>query len=377
MTRIVLHPVVRLSAALLWLVSPVSAEKASVKTSARTDTVAAGRLLVETLHSPSLENTVTGEDPERTVAVYLPPSYDTSPEKRYPMLLLLHGIEDTETEWTRAWYDTEDPWGTLERLMNRGVAAGRLQEMIVVMPDQKTKAGGSMYSNSSVTGRWEDFTVSDLVRWADGRFRTLARAESRGITGHSMGGYGAIMLGMKRPDVFSVVYAMNPALLGWAGDLSLGNPAFRTVLDRRGWDDFEHFYEAALVCVAQAFSPNPERGPFYVDFPFKVEGGELVPDGDAFASWEARMPIHIAELYRENLLQLRGLRFDSGTEDEFTHIPVTSRQLSRVLTELEVPHIFEEYNGDHRNRMWGRTGRLYTEVLPWFSLLLESDPGAR
>ena len=72
-------------------------------------------------------------------------------------------------------------------------------------------------------------------------------------------------------------------------------------------------------------------------------------------------------------LRLRGLRFDSETEDEFSHIPTTSRDLSRLLTDIGVPHVFEEYNGDHRNRLWGRTGRINTEVLPWFSLLLEAD----
>ena len=50
------------------------------------------------------------------------------------------------------------------------------------------------------------------------------------------------------------------------------------------------------------------------------------------------------------------------------------RAFSKRLTELGVPHIFEEYNGDHRNRLWGETGRLYTEVLPWFSLLLAAEP---
>ena len=160
---------------------------------------------------------------------------------------------------------------------------------------------------------------------------------------------------------------MNPGLMGWPEELE---PAFRDVLKRRGWSDLGHFFEGAVICIAQALSPNPERPPFYADFPFRLEGDELVPDS-AFASWEARFPVYVAELCRENLLQLRGLRFDSGTEDQYPHIPATSRELSRVLTGLGVPHIFEEYNGDHRNRLWGRTGRLYTEVLPWFSLLLE------
>ncbi len=331
-----------------------------------------GRLVVESVHATALEDTVTGEDPDRTVAVYLPPAYFTQRERRFPTLYLLHGIGDTESVWTSAWDGPDDPWGTVARLLDRGIAAGRLSQMIVVMPDQRTLAAGSFYSDSSVTGRWEEFTARELPAWVDGRYRTLARAESRGIAGHSMGGYGAIMLGMKHPDVFSVVYGMSPAILGWGSDLTKDNPAWRTVLHRGGWQELEGFYERGFIAVAQAFSPNAGKPPFFVDFPFRVDAeGALVPAEPAHSQWQERFPVHIADRYRANLLKLSGLRFDTGSEDQFAHIPETSREFSRVLTAHGVPHVFEEYNGDHRNRLWGRTGRLYNEVLPWFSLLLE------
>lgn len=325
------------------------------------------------VHGSSLEQNVTGEETRRTVAVYLPPGYEASPQRRYPVLYLLHGIMDTESEWTRAWYDQDDPWGTVARLMDRGIAVGRLQPMLVVMPDQKTRAAGSFYVNSSATGNWETFTAHELVDWIDHHYRTLSRAASRGIAGHSMGGYGALVLGMKYPKRFSVVYAMNPAAMGWSSDLGTTNPAFRNVIERSDFSELEGFYEPAIICLAQAFSPNPASPPFFADFPFRLDGDSLVPNEPAYSKWEARFPATMARQYVDNLKQLAGLRFDSGYEDQFTHIPVTSRELSRQLTELGVPHIFEEYNGDHRDRMWGRTGRLYTEVLPWFSLLLEAD----
>jgi len=334
-----------------------------------------GRLVVETIHFAALEDTVTGEDPNRTVAVYLPPSYFTERERRFPTLYLLHGIGDTETVWTRAWNEPDDPWGTVARLLDRGIAAGRLAEMMVVMPDGKSRAGGSFYADSKVSGHWEELIVGQLPAWVDRRYRTLARAESRGIAGHSMGGYGAIMAGMKHPDVFSAVYAMNPATLGWGADVSHENPAFGTVLERGGWNELKGFYEYGVIAIAQAFSPNPQKPPFFVDFPFRPDaGGTMIPAEPAHSQWEEHFPLVIAHRYRDHLLRLRGLRFDTGNDDEYTHIPPTTREFSRLLTDLEVPHVFEEYNGDHRNRLWGRTGRLYTEVLPWFSLLL--DPQA-
>jgi enterochelin esterase-like enzyme len=333
-----------------------------------------GRLVNEKIHGVSLEKNVTGEQIDRSVAIYLPPSYDRAPFKRYPVIYLLHGIGDTEKEFTVAWKNQTETWGTIQGLMNQGIAERRFGEMIIVMPDQRTNAFGSFYVNSSATGNWEDFTCKDLVNYIDGKYRTIAKPESRGIAGHSMGGYGAITLGMKHPEIFSVVYAMNPAILGWAKDFNLENPAFKLPLKAKSLDELMNggLYAIGTVTVAQAFSPNPNRPPFYADFPFTEADGKLQPAQPAFSRWEENFPVNMVKKYRANLLKLRGLRFDSGYEDEFLFIPPNSRALSAELTGNGIEHIFEEYNGDHRNRLHGRTGRLYNEVLPYFWLLLES-----
>lgn len=333
-----------------------------------------GRLVLEKVHGAALEKNVTGESADRNVAVYLPPSYAASPNKRYPVVYLLHGIGDTEKEFTVAWKNQTETWGTIQGLMNRGIVEGLLGEMIIVMPDQRTKAFGSFYVNSSVTGNWEDFTAKDLVNYIDGKYRTIPHAESRGIAGHSMGGYGAITLGMKHPEIFSVVYAMNPAIPGWAKDFTVENPAFMLPLSAKSFDELLNrgTYAVGMVTMAQAFSPNPDKPPFYADFPFANVKGKPQPAQPAFSRWEENFPVNMVKKYRANLLKLRGLRFDSGYEDEFLFIPPNSRALSAELTKNGIEHIFEEYNGDHRNRMYGRTGRLYTEVLPYFRLLLES-----
>ncbi|MCA1630554.1 MAG: hypothetical protein LC774_09490, partial [Acidobacteria bacterium] len=157
-------------------------------------------------------------------------------------------------------------------------------------------------------------------------------------------------------------------------DVSIENPAFTKLFRIRTLEEVYRggIYTVGALCLAQAFSPAPDRPPFYADLPFKEVGGKLVPNEPAFSKWEENFPLNMAARYRENLTKLRGFRFDTGWEDEFTHIPPTARALAHKLTELRVPFTFEEYNGDHRNRMWGRTGRLYTEVLPYFWLLLDS-----
>jgi S-formylglutathione hydrolase FrmB len=334
-----------------------------------------GRVITEKVHGISLEKTVTGESADRSVSVYLPPGYDNS-KKRYPVIYLLHGITDTDQTWIEPWKEN-DPWQSVPGIMNRGIAEKRFGEMIVVMVDTNTNWGGSFYTNSIVTGMWEDFLVKELVSYIDRKYRTLARSESRGIAGHSMGGYGAIKFGMKYPDVYSVVYGMNPAVLDWARDLTLQNPAFTFLLTKKPTTPEEAIkgglYALGVIVVGQAFSPNPTKAPLYFDMPFSMVDGQLQPAEPAFSRWQENMPVHMVEKYASNLRRLRGLRFDSGYEDEFTHIPPSSKALSSALTARGIDHVFEEYNGDHRNRMMGRKGRLANEVLPYFWLLLDSS----
>jgi S-formylglutathione hydrolase FrmB len=333
-----------------------------------------GTIIQETLHSVALEHTLTQESPDRPVSIYLPPSYDTSPGKRYPVVYLLHGVGDSDETWTSG----TESLGNIQSVMDEGIRQGKFGEMIVVMPsEQRAIGGGSYYVNSSVTGNWEDFTTQELVTFVDSNYRTIAQSESRGIAGHSMGGYGAITLGMKHPDLYSVVYGMNPSLIGWqwGGDLTIDSPAYAAVLQAKSMEELfqrnDNFYAAGIVIVAQAFSPNSDKPPFFADFPFTLVDGRLQPSEPAFSKWQELNPVNMVNEYRENLLQLRGLRFDSGYDDAFRYIPINSRALSSALTNNGVNHIFEEYNGDHSNRMWGVDGRLYNEVLPYFWTLLE------
>src|SRR5262245_23433797 len=153
--------------------------------------------------------------------------------------------------------------------MNRGIAEGRFGEMIIEMPDERTKMMGSLYTNSSATGNWEDFTVKELVSFIDLKYRTLARSESRGLAGHSMGGYGAIKLGMKHPEIFSVVYGMNPAVLGFVADISMENPAFGLLLKMTTVEEVRSggLLSMGAIALAQAFSPDPALPPFYANLP--------------------------------------------------------------------------------------------------------------
>jgi S-formylglutathione hydrolase FrmB len=158
------------------------------------------------VHGTSLEGNLEGDSPERCVSVYLPPGYHASPDRRYPVVYILHGYTDDDQHW----FGWAEHFVNVPAAMEKSLSVGTSQEMILVMPSAYTLYQGSMYSSSITTGDWETFVAEDLVAYIDSHYRTLARRESRGLAGHSMGGYGAIRIGMKRPDVFSADYVMSP-----------------------------------------------------------------------------------------------------------------------------------------------------------------------
>jgi S-formylglutathione hydrolase FrmB len=130
-----------------------------------------------------------------------PPSYRSAPGRRYPLLVFLH-----------------DGYGNVRSLQRRGVAAdlfarmadGRLPEFLVVAPG----APGSWFSDSADgRRRWEEFLTGDLIRQIESRYRVLPGAASRGLTGISMGGFGAVKIALKHPELYGSVSALSGALI--------------------------------------------------------------------------------------------------------------------------------------------------------------------
>jgi photosystem II stability/assembly factor-like uncharacterized protein/pimeloyl-ACP methyl ester carboxylesterase len=220
-----------------------------------------------------------------------------------------------------------------------------------------------MYSNSVTTGNWEDFVARDLVAWVDARYRTLADASSRGIAGHSMGGYGAMRIGMRHPDVFSSVYLLSPCCLAPRTAGSGGAAVLARVEAITTMEEFEaaDFGLRATIASSAAWAPNPANPPFYLDLP--SQGGALRPD--VLARLAANAPLATVDQYVRSLEGLRGLAFDAGDEDR--GIAATVRELDRILTAYGVPHEAAIYPGDHLS---GVAERIRTVMLPFFSRTL-------
>jgi len=330
-----------------------------------------GRVVEVKVAAPALKGNLLSDPTEQSVAVYLPPSYNTSPAKRFPTLYLLHGFLSTNKVWTNGYQGM-----SLQQLMDEAIKSGKIREMIVVAPNGWNAYRGAFYTNSSVTGNWEDYIYRDLVQNIDANYRTIARSESRGIAGHSMGGYGAVTLAMKHPDVFSAVYALSACCLGMEGDFTSDNPAWLKTIRLTSREELksrpnslDDFYPIAFVAIAAAFSPNPQRAPFFADFPYQEREGRLEKNETAYAKWRSKMPLYMIDENQQNLLKLRGIFIDYGQKEEFSHIRITSQLFSKALSERSIPHIFEIYEGgDHGNKI---KQRVETRLLQFFSNTLD------
>jgi enterochelin esterase-like enzyme len=147
------------------------------------------------VHGSALEGNLEGDAVDRDVFVFLPPSYEQEKSRRYAVVYALHGYSIGAEQWSHEIHVPQ----TIEGAFAQGV-----KEMIVVLPDSKTLHNGSMYSSSVTTGDFEQFIAHDLVAYIDAHYRTIPNRLSRGLAGHSMGGYGATRIGMKHSDVFGV-----------------------------------------------------------------------------------------------------------------------------------------------------------------------------
>lgn len=308
------------------------------------------------VHGKSLEGNLSGDSADRDVSVYLPASYKSQPTRRYPVVYMLHGFTDSNTKW----FGVEKHWIDLPQVLDKALSGDPKREVIVVMPNAFNRFHGSLYSTSATIGDWETFVARELVSHIDQKYRTLATPESRGLAGHSMGGYGTLRIGMKYPDVFSSIYALSPccmlpsnSLLSGQGGVppQLENLKTAADIDKAG------FGAKAVLASAAAWSPNPKNPPFYLDLPSK--DGKVRPE--IVAKWAANAPLAMVDQYLPNLKRLKAIAFDAGDKD--TGIAETSKVFDQLLKDYDVPHFFEIYPGDHVNRI---AERIEQKAIPFF-----------
>ena len=219
-----------------------------------------GQVIYETVSSTALESNLVSEDTDRSISVYLPAGYETETSRSYPVLYLLHGFTGDHTTWyggtASELYGPEGQNGiNIKEALDSQIRDGVLEPMIVVCADNYNSFEGSWYTNSTVTGNWEDFMVQEVVAHIDSKYRTLPVPGSRGIAGHSMGAEGAMRLAMKHPDVYGLVYAMSGALEYSQTYLDLSRDDIIAANLVEAWNIFLHPYIKSKLSRAVAYAP--------------------------------------------------------------------------------------------------------------------------
>ena len=337
-----------LSVTLLTIASVIAQVKTEVPPiEASAKSVAVERIKI---HGTALEGNLEGDAVDRDVIVFLPPTYATQKNRRYPVVYALHGYSIGAEQWSKEIHVPQ----TIEGGFARGA-----QEMIVVLPDSKTVHNGSMYSSSVTAGDFERFIAHDVVTYIDAHYRTLANRVSRGLAGHSMGGYGATRIGMKHPDVFSSVYIMSPCCLA-ARSAGPGNTetnkaleAVKSAADSAGLP----FGARAQLASAAAWSPNPKNPPLYLDLPIK----DGVVQADVIAKWAANAPLAFIDQYIGNWKQYKAIAIDVGDQD---NLKAGASKLHEILDSYSISHAFEIYSGTHTSAV---AVRFQNFVIPFFS----------
>ena len=330
-----------------------------------------GQVLDLAVHGKSLEGNLLGDSPDRTITIYLPPSYDSAPERRYPVIYLLGGFHAVPELAKMPGFGAKD---IIFAPTDEAIASGRLGEVILVNIEGWNRLGGSFWVNSSTTGNWEDFVTHDVIATIDAKFRTIAERDSRGLYGGSMGGFGAISIAMHRPELFGTMFAQSPCCLAMVEELGPAPTwgALAQVTLEQADAAFQHGDPTPLeaLALAAAFAPDSEQAQFYGDLPYRVEGDRVLPNDSAYSHWTAQLPAARLDREAAGLKTLHGFRIQYGDHDTLRHIVVSVPALDSALTAHGVPH---ELHMDHGGHV--EIERFANDAIPFFARTLAGAAG--
>lgn len=334
-----------------------------------------GRVVQPVLTSKLLVDNPLGDPADRVTPVYLPPSYEETSARRYPLILALTGFTGTgRMLLNEDWFEPNLP----ERL-DRLIEDGRMGEAIVAMPDCATRYGGSQYIDSEATGPYGRYAAVDVVEWADREFRTIPRREARGVFGKSSGGFGSFRMAVDFPEVFS-------AFACHSGDMAFEYcylPKFpdalrylwkheitpKTFLETyRGITDRSDEYLALLdkLAMASCYSPNPEAELGF-DLPFDLATGE--PIEGVWERWLAHDPVRMIPKRLDALREQSVIFLDCGTKDEW-FLDIGARIAAAAMRSHGLEVIHEEFDAGHM-----RIPYRYDRSLPLLTKALAQPEG--
>ena len=305
----------------------ITVTPAADNSSAEVTEIKEGSIMDIEYESKAIATNVVGDKSLRKFYIYLPPSYETS-EKKYPVVYFLHGYGDSPNGFLMSYKNS------LDKEFSNGA-----KEFILVALDGNNKSGGSFYVNSPVAGNWEDYVVEEVVAYMDQNYRTIADSASRGMSGYSMGGFGALYLALRHPDVFNSTMVFCPGVFA-EDDLD------SVLLSWQSWFDVKRSY-------AQAFSPDQNNTKFY---------GNIISDADieakntvwknwmdGYSNWGQKL-----EDYLALNTPLAAIEINYSEADSFSWIPGGCQYLAELMKEKNISYTINKFDGGHivpRNAM--------------------------
>lgn len=312
-----------------------------------------GELVTLTIDSAALRDNLLGDPAQRTVLVYLPEDYRRG-DDHYPVFVDLAAFSSSGLRRV-AWTGFGE---SVPQRLDRLVASGAMGPVIAVFPDCFTSLGGNQYIDSTVMGRWATFLDDELLPRVRAEFRV--RPGRAALYGKSSGGYGALVHGMRRADVwgavachsgdmgFDLVYRPElPRALDVLARDGGSVPAFLERIAAAPKINGPEFHTLTTIAMAASYDPQPTE-PGCVRLPLDPRTGEF--DEQIWARWLAHDPVHMIRepACQDNLRALLGLYIDVGSRDQYM-LHYGARALARRLTAAGIEHAYEEFPDDHNN----------------------------
>jgi S-formylglutathione hydrolase FrmB len=239
------------------------------------------------------------------------------------VIYFLHGLNNDETSWT------VDRYGSIQNTLEQMIVSGRVPELIMVHP-----RGDSSFYTNYIDGsrRYEDLITQELITHMETQYRAAKGRENRAIAGTSMGGYGALKIAMKYPDLYAAAVGQSPILFPGSNPIDLSEQAKSS-----------RFYS------------------FFINMLTPVFGDPVRQD-----LWDANNPLVLAKTSKLNGLKIY---FDYGTADRYiqmTHLDEGNKALDRILTEAGAIHTFKIREGEPHG--WALVAAHLDETLPFLSV---------
>jgi S-formylglutathione hydrolase FrmB len=310
-----------------------------------------GKLVELEVESRALAGNALGDPDRRLVLAYVPPGHGAAP---LPAVYFLHGF----TGSARGWSNTSVFAPTVPERLDALVAAGAIPPVVGVFPDGLTALGGTQWTNAPAVGRYQDYVAEDVVAHVDAALGTVPRREGRAIVGKSSGGYGALVMGRDRPDVFAhLACHAGDAYFEYCylPDLPKAAAALSTAADAAAWlaDAKRRAAETKLggadhpvlnvLAMAAHYGPDP-RAPLGLALPFELPSGRVRED--VWARWLEHDPVRFVPRSLDAYRRLASVFVDCGTRDEY-HLRWGARMVVETLRAGGVEVVHEEFEDGH------------------------------